>query len=140
MINKIIKAAADNIKEYFEDINVYTEEVKQGFEKPCFSIICSAAQSNLFRGQRYRMKADIEIHYYSDTREDNNNVMLQLFEILDCINVDDFPLRAVKKEMIYKDDYYLLKLGFDFFYYIKEETELMGEYMEKLNITGQEVN
>lgn len=135
MINKIIKAIANDIKNKYENINVYTEEVKQGFERPCFSVICVSSENNIFRGQRYRMTADIEIHYYNDRkREDYNNVMLQLFDIINYVNVDNFPLRAVKMAMDTKDNYCLFNVTYDFFYYLEEEKEIMGEYMEKLSV------
>lgn len=135
MINKIIRAIADDIKSKYENINVYTQEVKQGFQRPCFSIICVNSENNIYRGQRYRMTCDIEIHYYNDReREDYNNVMLKLFDILNYVNVDSFPLRAVKMSMNTKEDYCLFNVTYDFFYYIEEEKEIMGEYMEKLSV------
>lgn len=138
MINKIILAIAENIKKNFEDTKIYTEEVKQGFEKPCFSIICNKIDNNLYRGQRYRLKADIEIHYYNDNnRENYNDVMLQLFDIINYVNVDNFPIRAVNMAMTITDDYYCFNVSYDFFYYMKnveDEVKMMGEYTEKLNI------
>ena len=135
MINKIIKAIADNIKSKYENINVYTQEVKQGFEKPCFSIICVTSENNIFRGQRYRMTADIEIHYYNGRkREDYNNIMLQLFDIINYVNIDGFSLRPVKMAINIKEDYCLFNAAYDFFYYLKEDKEFMGEHKERLNI------
>lgn len=134
MINKIISAIADNIKLKFENINIYTEKVKQGFEKPCFSIICTNCQKNIYRGQRYRLNADIEIHYYSSSRDDYNDVMLKLFDIINYIEVDSYSIRAVKMSMTQKEDCCLFAVGYDFFCYMEEEKEMMGEYMEKLNI------
>lgn len=135
MINKIIEAIADHIKKRFENINVYTEKVKQGFESPCFSIICSSWEKNLYRGHRYRLQTDIEVHYYNGKeRENYNDIMTEIFEVINYIKLDDCCLRPIKMKADTGEDYCIFTAGYDFFCYEKEEKEMMGEYMEKISV------
>lgn len=137
MINKIIKAIADSINDSFKNIKVYTEEVKQGFERPCFSIICSKIDNNIFRGERYKLDATIEIHYYNNRQRENyNDIMLKLFNIIGCVNVDNFPVRAIEMTAEKGEDYCVFNAGYSMFYYLGEEKEVMGEYMEKLKLNN----
>lgn len=137
MINKIISAIADDIKSKFGNIKIYTEKVKQGYESPCFSIICKRADSGIYRGSRYRMTAEIEIHYYNNKQRENcNDTMLSLFDIINYVNLDGFPIRACQMSMETDSDCCIFKAGYDFFYYTEnnEEKELMGEYKDKIKI------
>lgn len=138
MINKIINAIANGINDSFKNIKIYTEEVKQGFEKPCFSIICTDIESNIYLGKRHRMKANVEIHYYNDKKRDYyNNVMLEVFNIIEKINVDNFPIRAIKMSVKKSDTYCLFNASYDFFYYVEESEEIMGSFTRTFTIQGK---
>ncbi len=135
MINKIINAIADGINDSFKNIKIYTEEVKQGFERPCFSIICTDIDSGIYLGKRHRMKANIEIHYYNDKKRENyNNVMLEVFNVIEKLNVDNFPIRAIKMAVKKSDTYCIFNASYDFFYYIEEKTDIMGSFTRKFTI------
>ena len=135
MINKIINAIADGINDSFKNIKIYTEEVKQGFERPCFSIICTDIDSGIYLGKRHRMKANIEIHYYNDKKRENyNNVMLEIFNVIEKLNVDNFPIRAIKMAVKKNDTYCIFNASYDFFYYIEEKADIMGSFTRKFTI------
>ncbi len=135
MINKIINAIADGINDSFKNIKIYTEEVKQGFERPCFSIICTDIDSGIYLGKRHRMKANIEIHYYNDKKRENyNNVMLEVFNVIEKLNVDNFPIRAIKMTVKKSDTYCIFNASYDFFYYIEEKADIMGSFTRKFTI------
>lgn len=137
MINKIILASAERIKALYKDIRIYTEEVEQGFNMPCFSIILRELGSEVFRGRRHRLKAEIEVHYYNGKKRENyNDIITGLVNALEYIKVDSFPLRPVNISAKTESDSVCLKLLFDFFYITdeKEDTELMGEYNEKITV------
>ena len=135
MINKIINAIADGINDSFKNIKIYTEEVKQGFERPCFSIICTDIDSGIYLGKRHRMKANIEIHYYNDKKRENyNNVMLEVFNVIEKLNVDNFPIRAIKMAVKKNDTYCIFNASYDFFYYIEEKADIMRSFTRKFTI------
>ncbi len=135
MINKIINAIADGINDSFKNIKIYTEEVKQGFERPCFSIICTDIDSGIYLGKRHRMKANIKIHYYNDKKRENyNNVMLEVFNVIEKLNVDNFPIRAIKMAVKKNDTYCIFNASYDFFYYIEEKADIMGSFTRKFTI------
>ncbi|MDU1348272.1 DUF6838 family protein [uncultured Clostridium sp.] len=57
----------------FPNINIYGEEIKQGFEEPCFfiKILSSAQDKELSR--RYNKNVYFDIHYFSDKDNINND-------------------------------------------------------------------
>lgn len=92
MINEIIDGISEAIYEDFGDgYNIYTEEVEQGLEKPCFSIVCVKPTSNLYRGRRHQIVNLFCIYYFSstsDTTAESMAVVDRLYDCLEYIKVD----------------------------------------------------
>ncbi len=132
MIKKIIEGVAQRLAQEFGDITIYSEEVEQGFKKPCFSINCESINNQLFRGKRYRSENVIDIHYYSDRyekREDHNDVMTRLFSCLEYIDIPGSVLRGENMKMEIQEDYCSFKVSYCCFYFVEDkyEIDIMGE-------------
>ena len=129
MIKDIINGIARKLAAEFKDIKIYSEKVEQGFAKPCFAINCESIDNHLYRGRRYRTDNNIDIHYYSDTREDVNDVMSRLFRCLEYINIPGSVLRGENMKMEVKEDYCSFKVSYGCFYFVEDkyESDLMGE-------------
>ena len=138
MINKIIAAIAENINACFKDIRIYTEEVKQGFKTPCFSIILRELGSEIYRGRRRRMNAEAEIHYFNGRKRENyNSLTAELMTALEYIYIDGLPVRPLKISAKAGEDRLYITLSFDIFYTTDDEEspDMMGEYSETTKIT-----
>ena len=81
----------------FPNINIYGEEIKQGFEEPCFFIkILSSAQGKELN-TRYSKNISFDVHYFSDKESSNNDcndMTDSLYEILEYAQVGNSLYRA----------------------------------------------
>ncbi|MBB6218661.1 hypothetical protein HNQ80_004835 [Anaerosolibacter carboniphilus] len=85
----------------FPGINIYGEEIKQGFNEPCFFVkVLSDSLSREFN-RRYRKTVFFDIHYFSDkelkVNEDCCAVAERLYSVLDYIHVGSNCLRSNNK-------------------------------------------
>lgn len=81
----------------FSNMTIYGEEIKQGFEEPCFFVkVLSSAQGKELNA-RYKKYAYFDIHYYSD-KEDINADCLdmadKLYEAVEYVTVGNNLYRA----------------------------------------------
>ncbi|RXM79245.1 hypothetical protein DP144_00065 [Clostridium tetani] len=81
----------------FPNTTIYNEEIKQGFEEPCFFIkVLNSAQDKEFN-IRYKKNVYFDIHYFSD-KEDINSDCLdmadKLYEVLEYIQVGNSLYRS----------------------------------------------
>ncbi|NFF59846.1 hypothetical protein FDB08_04040 [Clostridium botulinum] len=81
----------------FANTAIYGEEIKQGFEEPCFFIkILSSAQDkelNII----YKKNIAFDIHYFSDKEDINsdcNNMADKLYEVLEYVKVNENLYRS----------------------------------------------
>lgn len=93
MINKIIDGISKAInKEFGDDYEIYTEEIEQGLNEPCFSIVCIKPTNNLFRQNRYFRKNQFCIHYFPSSKEKRlecQQVLERMYLILEYIEIEE---------------------------------------------------
>lgn len=93
MVNKIIDGISKALyKEFGDKYEIYTEEMEQGLQEPCFSIVCIKPTNNLFRGNKYYRQNQFCIHYFpstSDKRQECQEVLEKLYQILEYIEIED---------------------------------------------------
>ncbi|RXM69428.1 phage tail terminator family protein [Clostridium tetani] len=81
----------------FPNINIYGEEIKQGFEEPCFFIkILSSAQGKELN-RRYMKNVHFDIHYFSEKEDINNDCLYmtdKLYEVLEYVPIGSSLYRA----------------------------------------------
>lgn len=88
MLNKIIDAISIKLNQVFGDtVEIYTDQVKQGFEEPCFFIALLNSSQEQIIGARYHRESLFDIHYFpaGDNREINDvaDMLLEEMEYLD---------------------------------------------------------
>ncbi len=102
MINEIIQAISialdDELNKHSDVYEIYTEEIKQGLQEPCFFIQCIAPSSNLFRDNRYKNINQFCVQYFPKDKlhkqAECNNMIEELNSILEYITVNDKLMRG----------------------------------------------
>ena len=92
MINAIIDGISVAIYSEFGDpYEIYTESIEQGFNEPCFSILCINPTIEQNLGKRYFRANQFCIHYFpssSEKRSECYAVIDRLTKALETITVD----------------------------------------------------
>ncbi|MTI56155.1 phage tail terminator family protein [Geosporobacter ferrireducens] len=100
MVNNIRIGINQVLDSHFPGVSIYGEEIKQGFEEPCFFVkVLSDAISKEFN-RRYRKDVFFDIHYFSNkekVNEDCHDIAERLYEALDYIQVGSSLLRSKNK-------------------------------------------
>lgn len=101
-INDIRTAVFHRLAECFPDIKRYGEEIKQGFQGPCFFVELLAASHTQELGTRYMRTHSFNIHYFprnnSDLNESNeelHDMAEQLYDALELIEYNDVLYQGV---------------------------------------------
>ena len=84
MVNEIIKGLSIALYNNFEGVNIYVDDVEQGFEEPAFFIYNVSASENRLLGQRAKRNYMFDIFYFPKTKtnEEIQRVASQLYAIL----------------------------------------------------------
>lgn len=101
----------------FPNINVYGEDVMQGFEKPCFfiKILNSTLEKQLNR--RYKKSISFDINYFTNKENINadcNDTADKLYEVLEYVQASNSLYRATNKKHEVKDGILHFYLTFNF--------------------------
>ncbi|WP_085829391.1 phage tail terminator family protein [Clostridium massiliodielmoense] len=106
------------------NITIYGEEIKQGFEEPCFFIkILSSAQDKELN-IRYKKNTSFDIHYFSDKQDINldcNNMADKLYEVLEYVQVGSSLYRST--DMTHEVIDGVLHFMLQFNYHVLKEIE-----------------
>ncbi|SES68624.1 phage tail terminator family protein [[Clostridium] polysaccharolyticum] len=102
MINEIIQGIVNaldaNFNKNSDVYDIYTEEIKQGLQEPCFFIQCINPSSNLFRDNRYKSTNQFCIQYFPADKlhkqRECNSVSEELNSILEYITVSGNLIRG----------------------------------------------
>lgn len=139
MINKIITGISQALDTEFnsenEEYTIYTEDVEQGLEEPCFFIFSLKPSSKQLVGNRYERKYPFDIHYFPKDEDNYNNeineVIERLFTALEYITVDNNLVRGTNMNAEIVDN--VLHFFINFNMIVKKEIEPM-ETMGSLTI------
>lgn len=135
MINKIIDGISKAINEEFGDsYEIYTEEVEQGLQEPCFSIICVEPKSDLFRQNKYHRQNQFCIHYFPSSKDKRNecfSVLERLYLAMEYITIEETiggetvesTTRGTKMNGVYDDGVLHFFVNYDMFVNKVEDTE-----------------
>jgi hypothetical protein len=103
MVNKIITGISQKLDSEFNSVSdyyeIYTEEVKQDFQEPCFFITLLSLDQSQIVGNRYSRVQPFDIHYFPSTPDINtelNEVTEKLMNTLEYITVDENLIRGTK--------------------------------------------
>ena len=141
MINKIIDGICIEINHVFGDgYEIYTESVEQGFQEPCFSILCLNPTINQKLGKRQFRINQFCIHYFpksNDARNECIEVAERLIDTLEYINVDGDLTRGngMRYEII--DDVLSFFINYDLFMTIgTDDDNAMDEVIHGTTVKG----
>lgn len=128
----------------FPNIAIYGEEIKQGFEEPCFFIkVLSSAQDKQLN-IRYKKVVYFDIHYFSDKEDINsdcNDMADKLYEALEYVKVNENLYRAsnMTHEIIDGVLHFMLQFNYHVFKEI-EKVEKMNMLKVEVKTNGRERN
>ncbi|APC79747.1 hypothetical protein NPD2_226 [Clostridium botulinum] len=120
----------------FPNINIYGEEIKQGFEEPCFFIKVLSSGQDKEINVRYKKNISFNIHYFSDKgdlNDDCNDMADKLYEVLEYVKVNNSLYRS--NEMTHEVIDGVLHFMLQFNYHVLKEIEKAP----KMNKLKQEV-
>lgn len=141
MINAIIAAVSQALNAEFGDAYaIYTEQIAQGLQEPCFFVACVNPTSKLFLDKRYFRENQFCLQYFpADTaraREECNAVAERLYCCLEHISVAGDLTRGSQMRYEVVDDVLSFFVNYDMFVYRLDNTPVMGELAEKVNMKG----
>ena len=118
MINDIINKMGKSINgEFGEDYTIYSENMPQDFNTPCFFIECVkySREKALSRGTRFLVSAMFRVTYFPD--EENLNQNEDIYEISDRIfdsveRIDGYSGDGLKAE--FSDGVLVVTVNYDF--------------------------
>lgn len=96
-INDIRAAVFHRLAERFPDIKRYGEEIRQGFEEPCFFVKLLNASQTQELDIRYMRTHSFDIHYFpaNDSNEDAHAMAEQLYDALELIEYNGAKYRGI---------------------------------------------
>ena len=145
MINKITTGISQALDAEFnsenEEYTIYTEDVEQSLDEPCFFIFSLKPSNRQLVGNRYERKYSFDIHYFPKDEENYNNeineVTERLFTALEYISIDSGLIRGTNMNAETVDN--VLHFFINFNMIVKKETEpidTMGSLTIKQKLGG----
>lgn len=122
LINSIIEAISISLNaEFGDNYKIYTDELKQGLEGPCFFIFCINPTNRLYLGKRYFRENQFAVQYYPESElnknSEFNSVSERFFDCLEYITVDDSLVRGTKMHCESTDEILSFFVNYDMFMY-----------------------
>ena len=132
-VNDVIHAVMAALKQNYPDIKIYGDEIKQGFQEPCFFVKVFPVEHIRELGERYLRAHSFDIHYFADSAEDQHVMAEQLYEKLEYISLLNGVCRGsnLKHEIV--DGVLHFFISYDF-HVLKEKVE--GIKMQTLSQEG----
>lgn len=87
MTQKIALGISEKIKTAYpeEKYKIYTEEVEQGYLKPCFFVLPSNINHKRMINNRFKSKYSFSIHYYPESDTEKRKECFDVLEVLRLI-------------------------------------------------------
>ena len=141
MINKIIDGISVRINAVFGDsYEIYTENVEQGLNEPCFSVLCINPTIEQFLGKRYFRTNQFCVHYFPKTNEkqyESFAVVERLQNALEYITVDGDTVRGTQMHSEVIDGILSFFINYDMFVYkAKEDNSYMKTVSYDADVKG----
>ena len=95
-VNAVRDSVITALDQSFPDIKKYGEEIKQGFEEPCFFVKLFPVSQDQIIGRRYLRNHAFDIHYFAKTNEALHDMADQLYDKMELIGLDDGLARGTK--------------------------------------------
>ena len=133
MVNELIRAIAKAIRKEFQQEPIYSEQVEQGLQEPCFFILCLSQKEQAKLDVRFLAQHAFVISYVpKGGNADCWEVQAKLQRLLEFITLDDDSVvRGTNRKGEIKEG--ILHFFVDYDFYMKKEKE-PEIYMELLQI------
>lgn len=132
MIDKIMEAVSIALNNEFGDsCEIYTEQIEQDLEEPCFLISCINTTKKPFRGGRQCIQNRLCIYYFPESykRRECNDVAERLMQCLEYITADKQMMRGIQMEYEVVDDILNFFVSYETFS-VKSENNTKMETIE----------
>ncbi|GIO42476.1 hypothetical protein J41TS4_22340 [Paenibacillus apis] len=96
-VNSIRSGVILALSNLFPNMDVYGEEIKQGFEAPCFFVKLLTMGQDQELNRRYRRSHAFDIHFFPksvDSNEEAHGTAEQLYDKLRLVNIDGAMYRG----------------------------------------------
>ena len=87
------KEVIKKLDSVFPDIEIYGEEIKQGFKEPCFFVAQINTDHKQELGKRYKRTYSFGVQYFGTTNQGMESMALMLYEDLEYLL--EYKARAV---------------------------------------------
>lgn len=107
MTNEAVNGVIAALVAAYPNVPIYDEPVPQEAKEPCFFVRSVSPRQRLFLNRRYHRTELIEVVYFpkkENPREDANEVLEQLFNILEMIQVGQETIRGADMEATVEDE------------------------------------
>lgn len=127
MISSLTKEIGERIREGI-GYEVYTENVYQGTQKPCFFVKCENVEKKQLLGGRFFLRVGIKVELDTDSetkKYDTEKLTGMLFKIMNLVHVEDKVFHGRGTTGKWENDLFVIRSSYDVF--IKEGNEVCGE-------------
>lgn len=100
-VNDVRDGVINTLDAHFPDMRIYGEEIKQGFQEPCFFIALFPVQHAKEFGRRYKRMHSFDIHYFPAVAEleelanqDMHDMADLLYDRLEMIHLQQSVIRG----------------------------------------------
>lgn len=133
ILEDIIKGINRIIKSEFPSMEIYANEIQQGFKEPCFFIKMLKLDEKQIIGERYFRRYFFDIRYHPDKHKKSQNiwgVAEKLQDLLEMITTPEGHLiRGTERNAAVEDDVLHYFISYNMFVIKPKNKE---EYMENL--------
>lgn len=136
VMNEVVLAVAKKLRQLYPDVPVYTENVKQGLEKPCFFITCEKPVMRRYMDARWYCRTPVTVYCFPGADKQNaelGSVFLQMFHALELIDCGG-PLRGSNMKASRSDGVGVFQADYSCFVNWKEEVEQGDGMMLELKL------
>lgn len=142
MVNTIIHGISRKLFDLFgADYEIYTQDVTQGLNEPCFFIAHVTSTDKQYLGNRRLVRHAFDVHYFpvqdAALREDMHDVAWSLDEgLLYITDEDGRVLRGTNKHYEIVDNVLHFFVNYDGFVNQYEDTDAMDEMDQTIKMEG----
>lgn len=142
MLNSIVDGICDKLTEAFgADYQVYSEQVKQGLQEPCFLISCVNPTSSAFLGTRQLRTNLFSVVYFPrltpNWKTECYDVQDALYDALEIIAVDGLTQRGTGMDGQIVDETLVFTVNYDMFVDSVPAEDIRMETLENNGTTAQ---
>lgn len=69
MIETLTDGLIKSLAEHFDGYSIYTEDIEQGLDPPCFLVLLNESKFERHRGDTFYLEADYSVHFFPEGDE-----------------------------------------------------------------------